>query len=147
LDSANETRSWRPLRISVAITLILLTIQGWTGDVVNIFVTTSPTPTVSQSLGGFFQAVVNGGPLLIWHGMEGILILLSAIGVLVISLRYRRRSAKIAAALGLFFVLSAALGGYLFVLSGLMNGGNSAQMGGSFIGAYAFFFLTLWYTK
>ncbi|MDA4114508.1 MAG: hypothetical protein OK474_10725, partial [Thaumarchaeota archaeon] len=79
---------------------------------------------------------------MIWHGMEGILILLSAIGVLVISLRHRRRSVKIAAGLGLFFVLSAALGGYLFVISGFMNGGNSAQMGGSFIGAYAFFFLT-----
>jgi hypothetical protein len=147
LDSANETRSWRPLRISIAIALVLLTIQGWTGDVVNLFVTTSTTPTVSQSFGGFFQGVVNGGPFLIWHGMEGILILLSAIGVLVISLRQSRRSVKIAAALGFFFVLSADLGGYLFVLSGFMNGGNSAQMGGSFIGAYAFFFLTLWYTK
>jgi heme A synthase len=147
LDPADETRGWRPLRISVAITLVLLTIQGWTGDVVNLFVTTSPSPTVSQSFGGFFQSVVNGGPLLIWHGAEGILILFAAIGVLVISLRHRRRSVKIAAALGLFSVIAAALGGYLFVLSGFMNGGNSAQMGGSFIGSYAFFFLTLWYTK
>jgi hypothetical protein len=48
---------------------------------------------------------------------------------------------------GLLSVLSAALGGYLFVMSGFANGGNSAQMGGSFIAAYASHFMTLYYTK
>jgi hypothetical protein len=32
-------------------------------------------------------------------------------------------------------------------LSGFANGGNSAQMGGSFIAAYASYFMTLYYTK
>lgn len=147
MEDATETRSWRPLRLSIAAILILLGLQGWTGDFVNVFVTTSPAPNVNQSVGGFFQAVVNGGLFTIWHGMEGFLILLSAVGVLVVSLRYRRRSVKIGAALGLIAVLVAGLGGYLFVLSGFTAGGNSMQMGGSFEFAFALYFVTLYYTK
>jgi hypothetical protein len=142
-----ETRSWRPLRLSIVATLILLGLQGWTGDFVNVFVTTAPATNVNQSVGGFFQAVVNGGLFLIWHGMEGFLVLLAAIGVLVVSLRYRRRSVKIGAALGLVTVVIAGLGGYLFVLSGFTSGGNSMQMGGTFEAAFAFYFITLYYTK
>jgi len=44
-------------------------------------------------------------------------------------------------------VVSAIIGGVLFVLSGFSAGGNSAQMGGSFIGAYAFYFIELYYAK
>lgn len=128
-------------------TLILLTLQGWTGDSVNVFVTTSQATTPSQSVGGFFSAVMNGGLLLIWHGMEGFLILFSAIGVLVVSLRYRRRSVKIGAAIGLVSVIVAGLGGCLFVLSGFSAPGNTMQMGGASIGAYALYFITLYYTK
>jgi hypothetical protein len=147
LASPPETKSWRPLRLSIVATLILLSLQGWTGDFVNVFVTTSAATNVNQSIGGFFQAVVNGGPFLIWHGMEGFLILLSAIGVMVVSLRYHRRSVKIGAVLGLITVLVSGLGGYLFVLSGYTAGGNTMQMGGSFEGAYALYFITLYYTK
>jgi len=139
-------RSWRPLRLSIVATLVLLTLQAWTGDFVNVFVTTSPS-TVQQSIGGFFNAVSGQGPFLIWHTYEGILIVLSSIGVLVVSLRYSKRNVKLGAILGLLTVLSAGIGGYYFVLSGFSGGGNSMQMGGSFIGAYAFYFITLWYTK
>jgi hypothetical protein len=65
---------------------------------------------------------MDGGLFLIWHGMEGLLVLLSAIGVMVVSLRYRRRSVKLGAALGLAAVFVAGLGGYLFVLSGFSAG-------------------------
>lgn len=96
---------------------------------------------------GFFDAVSGAGPFLVWHAVEGVLILISAIVVLAISLRHDLRSVKIGALIGLITVVSAALGGYLFVLSGFSDGGSSMQMGGSFIGAYAFYFITLWYTK
>ena len=147
MEGDQETRSWRPLRLSVVATLILLSLQLWTGDFVNVFVTTASATAPAQSVGGFFMAVVNGGIFLIWHGMEGFLILLSAIGVLVVSLRYHRRSVKIGALLGLITVVIAGLGGYLFVLSGFTAPGNSMQMGGAAIGAYAFYFITLYYTK
>ena len=39
------------------------------------------------------------------------------------------------------------LDGYLFVLSGFTAGGNTMQMGGASIGAYALYFVTLYYTK
>jgi hypothetical protein len=102
---------------------------------------------VNQSVGGFFQAVASGGLFTIWHGMEGFLILLSAVGVLVVSLRYHRKSVKIGAALGLITVIIAGLGGYFFVLSGFTNGGSSMQMGGTFEAAFALYFITLYYTK
>jgi hypothetical protein len=70
-----------------------------------------------------------------------------AIGVLVVSFRYHRRSMKIGAGLALLFVFIAGLGGYFFVLSGFSAGWSSVQMGGSFIGAYTMYFITLYYTK
>jgi heme A synthase len=146
MESAESQRSWRPLRRSIVATLVLLSLQGWTGDFVNVFVTTAQS-SVEGSMQGFFSAVTAHGPFLLWHAAEGFLVLLSAIGVLVVSLRYDRRSVKVSALLGLIFVLLAGLGGFLFVLSGFADGGNSMQMGGSFIGAYAFYFITLWYTK
>jgi hypothetical protein len=44
-------------------------------------------------------------------------------------------------------MLSAAYGGLRFVMSGFADGGKSAEMGGSFILAYACYFLALYYTK
>jgi hypothetical protein len=124
-----------------------LSVQAWTGDFVNVFLTSTFPTTVDQSIGGFFQAVLSNGLFLTWHGMEGFLILLSAVGVLAVALRYHRRSVKVAAGLGLFFILVAGLGGYLFVLSGFSAGGSSMQMGGSYLGAYAMYFIALYYTK
>ena len=147
MEQPGMSRSWRPLRLSIAVTLVLLSLQAWTGDFVNIFITTSASTGVQQSLQGFFAAIFGEGPFLIWHALEGILIFLSAVGVLVVSLLYSRRSVKVGALLALFFVVVAGLGGYLFVLSGFTDGGSSMQMGGSFLGAYAFYFITLWYTK
>jgi|SRR5579875_58791 hypothetical protein len=142
-----ESVSWRPYRLSVVATLVLLSLQAWTGDFVNVFVTTSPKSGVIQSLTGFFQTVGMQGPFLVWHAIEGMLIVLSGVGVLVVSLRHDRRNVKLASLLGLFFVLSAGIGGYLFVLSGFSSGGSSMQMGGSFIAAYAFYFIGLYFSK
>jgi heme A synthase len=143
----SETKNVRPLRLSAVATLILLSIQAWTGDFVNVFLTSTFSTAVSSSVGGFFQAVMGNGLFLILHGMEGFLVLLSAIGVLAVSFRYRRRSVKIAAALGLIFILVAGLGGYFFVTSGFSAGGSSMQMGGAFLGSYAMYFLVLYYSK
>ena len=46
----------------------------------------------------------------------------------------RSRGVRVWSVLGLMSMLSAALGGLLFVKSGYGDGGSSAQMGGSFIG-------------
>jgi len=145
MNQTGGNRNPRPLRLSIVATLLLLTLQGWLGDFVNVFVTTSSTASVSFS--GFTEALFNQGPSVVVHALVGFLIFLSGIGVLVVSLRYGERRVKIAAALALLAVVSAGVGGILFVMSGFSDGGSSMQMGGSFIAAYGLYFITLYYTK
>jgi hypothetical protein len=85
--------------------------------------------------------------VLLIHAFIGIVLLASASVVLAFSIRSKPRNVQIPAILGLVTIVSAAIGGVFFVLSGFSNGGNSAQMGGSFIGAYAFYFIELYYAK
>ena len=139
----------RKLRVLLVVTLIILTVQGWFGDTVNIFFApasgTAPPPF---SIDGFFQAVQSLGVSLIWHTFEGIALLILAVAIFALSFVWSKsRSVRISAGLGLLMVFSAALGGFLFVMSGFSNGGNSAQMGGSFIGSNAFHFICLYYAK
>jgi len=140
-----ETRSWRPFRLSLAAMILLLTIQAWTGDFVNVFVTTASNSGYSAV--AFVQGFASQGPFLIWHALEGIAVFAAAIVVFDISLRYHRRSVKVGAGLGLLLIAIAGIGGYFFVLSGFSNGSNSMQMGGAFIPCYAMYFITLYYTK
>lgn len=128
--------------------LVLLSVQAWTGDVVNLFAT-FPAGAVN-GFGGFFQGLESAGPgpLAIYHGIEGMVILLLGIGIAIAAFRRSRsRGIRATSLLGLFFIAAAALGGYLFVFSGFLANGNSAQMGGAFIGAYAMNFLVLYYSK
>lgn len=128
----------------VILTLVLLTIQGWTGDFANLFAS-FPTGAVGASLGGFWGAVGGAGAIVAYHAAEATALL--ACSVVVLGLSIRQRVGRLFAILGMGAVISAAIGGILFVLSGYQNNANSAQMGGSFIGAYAFYFLTLYATK
>lgn len=141
--------STRSFRILLVVTLVILSIQGWFGDTVNIFFApatgTTPPPF---SFSGFVQVVESLGFPLIWHAAEGIVLLVLAVAVFALSFIWSKaKSVRIASGLGLFMVFSAALGGFLFVMAGFANGGNSAQMGGSFIGSYAFYFIALYYAK
>jgi hypothetical protein len=145
----HTTTTTRKLRILFVVILVIMTIQGWFGDTVNIFyapVTSIQRP--SFTMGGFFQAVQGVGFPLIYHTFEGVLLV--ALGIASAALAFTwsgNRSVKICTVLGAVAIFSAALGGFLFVMSGFSNGGNSAQMGGSFIGAYAFYFMALYYAK
>jgi len=147
LTVAPARPNWRTLRRLIVVTLVLLTIQGWFGDTVNLF-TIPPGPvSVEASAGGLLTAVINVGPTLIAHAFIGIALLALSVVVLAFSLRSKPRSIQIASILGLIMIISALIGGTLFVLSGFANNGVSAQMGGSFIGAYAFYFIELYYAK
>ena len=141
-----DRASWRRLRIIIVATLIALTIQGWTGDATNLF-SMFPSGSVEQSLNGIVSGVVTTGFFLVWHAFEGIAIFGLSLIVLAFSLKAKPKSIRICAILGLVYVVVAGVGGLLFVLSGFTNNGNSAQMGGGFIGAYAFYFMELYYAK
>jgi multisubunit Na+/H+ antiporter MnhB subunit len=71
---------------------------------------------------------------LIWHAFEGIAIFALSLIVLAFSIKAKPKSIRICAVLGLVYVV-AGVGGLFFVLSAFTNNGNSAQMGGGFIGA------------
>jgi hypothetical protein len=142
LDRAN----WRNLRIIIVATLIALTVQGWTGDATNLF-STFPSGTIEQSLNGIFNGIVATGFFLVWHAFEGIAVFALSLIVLAFSIKAKPKSVRICAILGLVYVVVAGVGGLFFVLSGFANNGNSAQMGGGFIGAYAFYFMELYYAK
>jgi len=139
----------RALKIMTVINLVLLSVQGWTGDTVNLFAS-FPQGAVN-GIGGALQSLGSTGgisPITLFHAMEGVAILLISIGIAVAAFRRSRlRSVRVTSLLGLLFVISAVVGGYLFVFSGFLNNANSAQMGGSFIGTYAMNFLVLYYSK
>ncbi|MDV3244419.1 MAG: hypothetical protein LYZ66_04495 [Nitrososphaerales archaeon] len=137
----------RSLKRLTVLNLVLLSVRAWTGDVVNLFAA-FPSGAVT-GFSGFFAALQGAGPgpLAIWHGVQGMVVIVLAILIAGLCSRSKARSVRIVGLLGLFFTLVAALGGYTFVFSSFLNNGNSAQVGGSFLGAYAMYFLVLYYTK
>jgi hypothetical protein len=141
----------RALRALVVATLVILAVQGWFGDFVTIFITPANgiTPPLPSPNGIVHELQMLPSPFFpIWHTFEGLALLPLAVAVLVLSFTWSRsRGVRIWSVIGLLAVLSAALGGYTFVRSGFADGGSSAQMGGSFIGAFASYFLVLYYTK
>jgi membrane associated rhomboid family serine protease len=83
----------------------------------------------------------------VYHAFEGVLLVVLSLVVIGLSFKSKPRSLRILSILAAAAVISAVIGGVLFVLSGFQNNANSAQMGGSFIGAYALYFLELYFTK
>jgi heme A synthase len=147
--STKNNSTTRKFRILLVLMLVTLAIQGWLGDTVNIFYApasgvTPPTYTMA----GFFGEVQSAGYSLVSHTVIGIILVILSGIVLGLSFRWSKsRAVRITSALGFLSVVSAAVGGFFFVMSGFANGGNSAQMGGSFISAFALFFLALFYAK
>lgn len=151
--SSTSVRSAKPraFRALVIVTLVALAVHGWTGDTVTIFVIppgpVSPPPRTPAGLLGVLQALPT--PVFpIWHAFEGLALVLLALAVLVLAFAWSRsRGVRVWAVVGFLAMLSAAVGGYEFVRSGFADNGSSAQMGGSFIGAFASYFLVLYCTK
>ena len=138
-----QTRSWRGLRILLAFTLVLVTLQGSTGGYI------AGSGNFPTAVGGSASVVASslaaGPPVVTWHGFEAVLIILLALAVTAFSFRYPKRSVRIFAVLSLVAAIVAATGGYLVVSAGSPAG--DALMGNGFIGTYAFLFMTLYFTK
>jgi len=151
MDTVRRPATMRLFRALVIVTLVLLAVQGWFGDTVNIFVTpANGTAAPPATPSGLLHAMASlPTPLfLIWHAFQGLALVLLALVVAVLSFAWSgRRGVRAWSVIGLVSVLSAALGGYLFVRSGFSDGGSSAQMGGSFIASFASYFLVLYHTK
>jgi hypothetical protein len=131
--------------------IVGLSIQGWFGDTVNIFVApaTGVTPP-APSLGGYLQTLealpTPAIPLI--HAGLGIALLV--LGIVAIVMAFRSpvsTGVRVCTVIGALMILSAGQGGYDFVRTGLQANASSAQMGGAFILSYALYFLALYYSK
>jgi hypothetical protein len=141
----------RALRAVVVTTIVMLVVQGWFGDSVTIFIApasgiTPPPPSPAGIVQELQRLPTPFIPL--WHAFEGLALVVLAVVVLILSFAVSRsRGVRAWSVVGLLCMLSAALGGYEFVRSGFADGGSSAQMGATFIGALASYFLVLYYTR
>lgn len=121
-QQVSKSATSKRFRVLLVATLIVLSVQGRFGDTVNIFYATRSTPVPAFSLAGFTQQVSSLGFPLIYHAYEGIFLIGLAALVFALSFRWsKHRGVRIASGLGLLMVVSAAIGGFLFVMSGFSN--------------------------
>jgi len=132
----------------LAVILFAITVQILLGGAVS-GIATYPTTAVSiTSIGGLISALSSaGGPALLFHATLGVFIFLMGIGIAFVSLRHHRRSVTAMAIVGLTTISLAMIGGYLWASSDFTNTGTMTLMGSMATFAYAFLFLTLYFTK
>jgi hypothetical protein len=128
----------------LALALILTTIQGLIGGPLAGGVGGAVIIANSASMGDVISAILGSSGLLIFHAVEGVLILVLALVVSVTSFQYKSRGVRVFGILSLIAALVATTAGYLHM------GGNPIGiplMGEAFIVTYAFLFMTLYSTK
>jgi hypothetical protein len=133
--------SWKALWICTLAVLAILTVQGFSGNWITLFLI---LPGGSANLGDAFIQAMAG--LASYHVYMGFAI--GVFSILEVTLAFISRSSiyvRILAVLGLAITFSAALGGYLFVSSGYRDRWPLGQMMDSFIGAYVAYFLQLFF--
>lgn len=84
---------------------------------------------MSYSFGGLMTALFGAGEFTVYHAFEGVLLVVLSLVVIGLSFKSKLRSLRILSILAAAGVISAVIGGVLFVLSGFQNNANSAQMG------------------
>ena len=141
-----EKQSSRGLMLSIGAVLALLTIQGLSGDFMNLFVS-FPFGAVSQSMGGMAQALEESGFITAYHGIAGALLVVLAVVALVYSFKYKATSVRVLSVLALLATVAAVAGGALFLLSGFSNNAYSALMGYGYVFTYALYFLVLYFAR
>jgi hypothetical protein len=135
-----QQASLKGLWISAIALLILMTVQGFSGNWITIFLRWPGTPNLSDQ---FIQAMIG---LSSYHSFMGLAI--GCISVLNLVLAFMSRSSiyvRILAVLGLVIMGSAAMGGILYVSSGYQDRWSLGQMMDSFVGVYADYFLQLFF--
>jgi hypothetical protein len=91
MSGRNQDGSSRNLRISLVVTLVALTAQGWSGDSVNLF-SQFPNSTVQHSFTGLWSALSTGGLIATYHGIEGLALV--ALSFLTLLLSFKSSKSK-----------------------------------------------------
>ncbi len=133
--------SSRGLWISTLAILVVMSVQAWSGNWITFFLI---LPGGSAGLSPqFLQAMSN---LSIYHAVMGFVT--GALAIIVLVFAFIHKSSiyvRIFAILGLVITASAAMGGILFQQSGYQDRWPLGQMADSFVGAYAAYFLQLFF--
>lgn len=140
----DQTARLHWLRWSVIAEILFLCVQYELGVAATVAGAFPTVPPAGISLGTFSSYVVTSGGSVLAHAVLGILILADASLTLVLALFARVRWIRITALVEFIFVLSAAAGGFLFVVSGFTDDSFSYQMSTGFLVAFVFTFLSLY---
>jgi hypothetical protein len=131
----------RVLWILTMLVLAAITVQALSGNWVTYFFILPGGPANLSPT--FIQALSD---LAVFHKILGFIIGGFSILILVFSFIYKSSLfVRIFAVLGLMAAGSAAMGGYLFVHSGFQDRWSLGQMADSFVGAYAAYFIQLYF--
>jgi hypothetical protein len=121
--------------------LVVLSVQAISGNWITYFLILPGGPAnLSQS---FIEVMIK---LAAYHKIMGFIT--GGISILVLIFAFIHRSSvyvRIFAVLGFVITASAGIGGFLFVKSGFQDRWSLGQMADSFVGAYAAYFLQLFF--
>jgi hypothetical protein len=121
--------------------LVVMSIQAVSGNWITFFLILPGGPSnLSQS---FIMALAK---LAIYHKVAGFMV--GGISFLILIFAFIRRSSiyvRIFAVLGFIITVIAGIGGFLFVKSGFQDRWALGQMADGFVGAYAVYFLQLFF--
>ncbi len=129
------------LWISTLAMLVVLSVQAFSGNWITFFLILPGAPANLSKT--FINAM---SQLATYHIVAGFIT--GCISVLVLIFAFIHRSStyvRIFAVLGFIITASAGIGGFLFVKSGFQDRWALGQMTDSFIGAYAAYFLQLFF--
>jgi hypothetical protein len=126
---------------STGLILTLLTLQGLSGNWITYFLILPGGPANLSQV--FIGCLVK---LAMYHKTTGFFIGLLSILILIFAFTRRwSRYVRLFAVLGFIITALAAVGGYLFVQSGLTDRWPLGQMSDAFVGCYAAYFLQLFF--
>jgi len=136
-----ERNSSIALWVLTSVILALMTLQSLSGNWITYFLILPGGPA------NLSQGLIHGlAALAVYHRVVGFVIALTSILLLIFA--FIQRSSKyvrLFAVLGFVITSLAAIGGYLFVKSGFQDRWPLGQMTDSFVGAYAAYFLQLFF--
>lgn len=126
---------------STGVILALLTLQGLSGNWITYFLVLPGGPAGLSKV--FIGGLVS---LALYHRVMGFII--GFLSILILILAFVRRWSnyvRLFAVIGFIITALAAMGGYLFVKSGFEDRWPLGQMSDAFIGAYAAYFIQLFF--
>jgi hypothetical protein len=140
------TDTFRLLRITLIVLIVLLALQFELGMAVNLSDLHS-IPAFGFSVSAILSALAKVGGAAVTHAMLGTLMAIGVIFTMIRSLGSGIRRVQVVGVLLFVTMALATLNGFLFTLSGFDNDGYSHGMATGFILSLLFCFMELYFLK